>query len=110
MDIYIYGWMDRYMIYGYNYTGTLKDEHFLVIYKLHVSSLSSGVRRVPDFILGTVHKAKGLEFDTVMVTDDFAKIPTSENNRPFSFSTCLLAKQWKSTDICKRQTESQRCK
>ncbi|CAK6959891.1 F-box DNA helicase 1 isoform X2 [Scomber scombrus] len=29
-----------------------------------------------DFILGTVHKAKGLEFDTVMVSDDFAKIPS----------------------------------
>ncbi|XP_034382510.1 F-box DNA helicase 1 [Cyclopterus lumpus] len=38
-----------------------------------------------DFILGTVHKAKGLEFDTVMVTDDFAKIPPSKNNRRFSF-------------------------
>ncbi|CAJ1054284.1 F-box DNA helicase 1 [Xyrichtys novacula] len=33
-----------------------------------------------DFILGTVHKAKGLEFDTVMVTDDFAKIPSSRHH------------------------------
>ncbi|XP_034719247.1 F-box DNA helicase 1 [Etheostoma cragini] len=33
-----------------------------------------------DFIVGTVHKAKGLEFDTVMVTDDFAKVPSSEHN------------------------------
>uniref|UniRef100_A0A8C9ZJ80 F-box DNA helicase 1 n=1 Tax=Sander lucioperca TaxID=283035 RepID=A0A8C9ZJ80_SANLU len=33
-----------------------------------------------DFIIGTVHKAKGLEFDTVMVTDDFAKVPSSEHN------------------------------
>lgn len=46
---------------------------------------------VPDFIVGTVHKAKGLEFDTVMVTDDFAKVPGSRHNlhfRPdFSFGT-----------------------
>ncbi|KAM3832380.1 F-box DNA helicase 1 [Vipera latastei] len=28
-----------------------------------------------DYILGTVHKAKGLEFDTVQVAGDFASIP-----------------------------------
>ncbi|KAK2858783.1 hypothetical protein Q5P01_003403 [Channa striata] len=43
-----------------------------------------------DFIVGTVHKAKGLEFDTVMVTDDFAKVPSSWHNlnpnMNFSFS------------------------
>ncbi|KAK2883242.1 F-box DNA helicase 1 isoform X1 [Channa argus] len=42
-----------------------------------------------DFIVGTVHKAKGLEFDTVMVTDDFAKVPSSwhnlDHNCNFSF-------------------------
>ncbi|XP_069485754.1 F-box DNA helicase 1 [Ambystoma mexicanum] len=27
-----------------------------------------------DYILGTVHKAKGMEFDTVQVTDDFVKV------------------------------------
>lgn len=32
-----------------------------------------------DFILGTVHKAKGMEFDTVMVTDDFVRIPASRH-------------------------------
>lgn len=36
-----------------------------------------------DFILGTVHKAKGMEFDTVMVTDDFARIPASRHNLRF---------------------------
>ncbi|KAJ0012491.1 hypothetical protein NQD34_016825, partial [Periophthalmus magnuspinnatus] len=36
-----------------------------------------------DFILGTVHKAKGMEFDTVMVTDDFVKIPASRHNLRF---------------------------
>lgn len=36
-----------------------------------------------DFILGTVHKAKGMEFDTVMVTDDFARVPASRHNLRF---------------------------
>ncbi|XP_017288054.1 F-box DNA helicase 1 [Kryptolebias marmoratus] len=43
-----------------------------------------------DFIVGTVHKAKGLEFDTVIVNDDFANVPTSGHNfcfvPDFSFS------------------------
>ncbi|XP_041110648.1 F-box DNA helicase 1 [Polyodon spathula] len=33
-----------------------------------------------DIALGTVHKAKGLEFDTVEVTDDFAKVPCARHN------------------------------
>ncbi|XP_008285207.1 F-box DNA helicase 1 [Stegastes partitus] len=44
-----------------------------------------------DFMVGTVHKAKGLEFDTVMVTDDFAKGPSSRHILPhmscFSFAS-----------------------
>lgn len=43
-----------------------------------------------DFIVGTVHKAKGLEFDTVIVSDDFITIPASGHNlcrvQDFSFS------------------------
>ncbi|XP_034433556.1 F-box DNA helicase 1 [Hippoglossus hippoglossus] len=46
--------------------------------------------RKADFIVGTVHKAKGLEFDTVMISDDFAKIPSSgyilRHDRNFSFT------------------------
>lgn len=37
-----------------------------------------------DFIVGTVHKAKGLEFDTVMVSDDFVKLPSSRHNLHFN--------------------------
>ncbi|KAE8281648.1 F-box DNA helicase 1 [Larimichthys crocea] len=37
-----------------------------------------------DFTLGTVHKAKGLEFDTVIISDDFIKVPTSRHNMHFS--------------------------
>eukprot|EP00079_Xenopus_tropicalis_P023250 XP_012815499.1 PREDICTED: F-box DNA helicase 1 isoform X2 [Xenopus tropicalis] len=33
-----------------------------------------------DFILGTVHKAKGMEFETVQLTDDFFKIPAARHN------------------------------
>lgn len=39
---------------------------------------------IPDFTLGTVHKAKGLEFDTVIISDDFIKVPTSRHNMHFS--------------------------
>ncbi|KAM6214374.1 F-box DNA helicase 1 [Rhynchocyon petersi] len=33
-----------------------------------------------EYILGTVHKAKGLEFDTVHVLDDFVKVPGARHN------------------------------
>ncbi|XP_043739459.1 F-box DNA helicase 1 isoform X3 [Cervus elaphus] len=33
-----------------------------------------------EYILGTVHKAKGLEFDTVHVLDDFVKVPCAKHN------------------------------
>lgn len=35
---------------------------------------------VLEYILGTVHKAKGLEFDTVHVLDDFVKVPCARHN------------------------------
>lgn len=35
---------------------------------------------IPEYILGTVHKAKGLEFDTVHVLDDFVKVPCARHN------------------------------
>lgn len=33
-----------------------------------------------EYILGTVHKAKGLEFDTVHILDDFVKVPCARHN------------------------------
>uniref|UniRef100_A0A3P9IRP0 F-box DNA helicase 1 n=1 Tax=Oryzias latipes TaxID=8090 RepID=A0A3P9IRP0_ORYLA len=41
-----------------------------------------------DFTLGTVHKAKGLEFDTVIITDDFANSSNSRQGarRPPQFA------------------------
>ncbi|XP_066038716.1 F-box DNA helicase 1, partial [Chamaea fasciata] len=40
------------------------------IRELHVAQES-----LADFLIGTVHQAKGLEFDTVWVADDFVQIP-----------------------------------
>lgn len=30
---------------------------------------------VTDYLIGTVHQAKGLEFDTVLIADDFVQVP-----------------------------------
>ncbi|XP_038142942.1 F-box DNA helicase 1 isoform X2 [Cyprinodon tularosa] len=50
-----------------------------------------------DFIVGTVHKAKGLEFDTVIISDDFATLPASRHNLhrlpDFLFSH-ILSDEW----------------
>ncbi|XP_014800929.1 PREDICTED: F-box DNA helicase 1 isoform X3 [Calidris pugnax] len=40
------------------------------IEKSHVSQ-----EAMADYLIGTVHQAKGLEFDTVLVADDFVKVP-----------------------------------
>ncbi|MEQ2196191.1 hypothetical protein XENOCAPTIV_025998, partial [Xenoophorus captivus] len=53
-----------------------------------------------DFIVGTVHKAKGLEFDTVIVSDDFTTIPAASHKlchfRDFSFCVfCLFSPLFK---------------
>ncbi|XP_072858554.2 F-box DNA helicase 1 isoform X2 [Pogona vitticeps] len=37
-------------------------------------------QEMADCILGTVHKAKGLEFDTVQVADDFVNVPFARHN------------------------------
>ncbi|OCT89245.1 hypothetical protein XELAEV_18017864mg [Xenopus laevis] len=45
-----------------------------------IKSCHTDDEKKADFILGTVHKAKGMEFETVQVTDDFFKIPTARHN------------------------------
>ncbi|KAM8982099.1 F-box DNA helicase 1 isoform X1 [Sarcophilus harrisii] len=35
-----------------------------------------------EYVLGTVHKAKGLEFDTVQILDDFVKVPCGRHSLP----------------------------
>lgn len=45
------------------------------IAKCHIEDLDFA-----EYILGTVHKAKGLEFDTVHVLDDFVKVPCARHN------------------------------
>ncbi|KFP60644.1 F-box only protein 18, partial [Cariama cristata] len=41
-----------------------------------------------DYLIGTVHQAKGLEFDTVLVADDFVQVPClcSDSQRRINFS------------------------
>uniref|UniRef100_A0A8C9TL19 F-box DNA helicase 1 n=1 Tax=Scleropages formosus TaxID=113540 RepID=A0A8C9TL19_SCLFO len=46
--------------------------------------------RLADVILGTVHKSKGLEFDTVVVTDDFVKVPCARHNLEQLWAFSLL--------------------
>lgn len=53
-------------------------DFFFYIYRIRQTS-SSRLCFV-DYILGTVHKSKGLEFDTVVVMDDFIKVPCSRHN------------------------------
>ncbi|XP_009870473.1 PREDICTED: F-box only protein 18-like, partial [Apaloderma vittatum] len=51
---------------------------------------SSHVSRedLADYLVGTVHQAKGLEFDTVLIADDFAKVPcpSDSSQRRTNFS------------------------
>ncbi|KAG8576835.1 hypothetical protein GDO81_009996 [Engystomops pustulosus] len=48
-----------------------------------------------DYILGTVHKAKGMEFDTVEVTDDFIKVPFARHNlERLQISLASVADEW----------------
>lgn len=35
---------------------------------------------VTDYLIGTVHQAKGLEFDTVLIADDFVQVPHLSGN------------------------------
>lgn len=55
---------------------TCKDALFLSLWGPHLTCYIS----VLEYILGTVHKAKGLEFDTVHVLDDFVKVPCARHN------------------------------
>ncbi|XP_050792760.1 F-box DNA helicase 1 isoform X2 [Gopherus flavomarginatus] len=41
----------------------------------HVSNIAFA-----DYVIGTVYKAKGLEFDTVLIADDFMKVPCARHN------------------------------
>ncbi|XP_062436021.1 F-box DNA helicase 1 isoform X2 [Rhea pennata] len=47
---------------------------------------SSRVSRqaLADYLIGTVHQAKGLEFDTVLLADDFVKVPDISDQQKMS--------------------------
>ncbi|XP_074022853.1 F-box DNA helicase 1 [Numenius arquata] len=44
-----------------------------LVQKIESSHVSQ--EAMADYLIGTVHQAKGLEFDTVLVADDFVKVP-----------------------------------
>ena len=45
---------------------------------------------VTDVLLSTVHKAKGLEFSTVKITDDFVDLYNTLRNRFSKYPSCWL--------------------
>ncbi|XP_064175605.1 F-box DNA helicase 1 [Anguilla rostrata] len=52
-----------------------------------ICSCSVSTPHSADYVLGTVHKAKGQEFDTVFITDDFAKVHCAGHTRQRLFGT-----------------------
>ncbi|XP_040451371.1 F-box DNA helicase 1 isoform X1 [Falco naumanni] len=49
-----------------------------LVQKIESSHVSQ--EAMADYIIGTVHQAKGLEFDTVLIADDFVKVPCLGGN------------------------------
>ncbi|XP_009280941.1 PREDICTED: F-box DNA helicase 1 [Aptenodytes forsteri] len=49
-----------------------------LVQKIESSHVSQ--RAMADYIIGTVHQAKGLEFDTVLIADDFKQVPCLSGN------------------------------
>ncbi|XP_015269302.1 PREDICTED: F-box DNA helicase 1 [Gekko japonicus] len=45
-----------------------------------ISQCHTPTPEAAEFVLGTVHKAKGLEFDTVQVANDFVTVPLERHN------------------------------
>ncbi|OXB58056.1 hypothetical protein ASZ78_007715 [Callipepla squamata] len=49
-----------------------------LVQKIESSHVSQ--EAMADYLIGTVHQAKGLEFDTVLVADDFIDVPCASGN------------------------------
>ncbi|OXB70493.1 UNVERIFIED_CONTAM: hypothetical protein H355_005418, partial [Colinus virginianus] len=49
-----------------------------LVQKIESSHVSQ--EAMADYLIGTVHQAKGLEFDTVLVADDFVDVPCASGN------------------------------
>ncbi|XP_032842653.2 F-box DNA helicase 1 isoform X1 [Tyto alba] len=60
-----------------------------LVQKIESSHVSQAA--LADYVIGTVHQAKGLEFDTVLIADDFVKVPglSSDYQRRINFNTGL---------------------
>lgn len=69
---------DRELVAKLKIVETFKCRIPELVSRLHMCNEEDYLKA--DFILGTVHKAKGMEFDTVMVTSDFVEVPASRHN------------------------------
>ncbi|KAM6283519.1 F-box DNA helicase 1 [Spheniscus humboldti] len=49
-----------------------------LVQKIESSHVSQ--KAMADYLIGTVHQAKGLEFDTVLIADDFMEVPCLSGN------------------------------
>uniref|UniRef100_A0A3B4BUM4 DNA 3'-5' helicase n=1 Tax=Pygocentrus nattereri TaxID=42514 RepID=A0A3B4BUM4_PYGNA len=58
-----------------------------------IASAAKKVQRA-DFILGTVHKSKGLEFHTVIVADDFKRVPRATSPLQVSLPRDVQEDEW----------------
>ncbi|XP_054668996.1 F-box DNA helicase 1 isoform X2 [Grus americana] len=55
-----------------------KDRIPELVKKIESSHVSQ--EAMADYLIGTVHQAKGLEFDTVLIADDFVEVPCLSGN------------------------------
>ncbi|KAL7887792.1 hypothetical protein AOLI_G00055130 [Acnodon oligacanthus] len=58
-----------------------------------IASATKNVRQA-DFILGTVHKSKGLEFHTVIMADDFKRVPRAASPLQVSLPRDVQEDEW----------------
>ncbi|XP_054255739.1 F-box DNA helicase 1 [Indicator indicator] len=66
-----------------------------LVQKIESSHVSQ--ETMADYVIGTVHQAKGLEFDTVLVADDFVKVPrlSGDYQRTTNFSIDMCSEdEW----------------
>ncbi|KFP81626.1 F-box only protein 18, partial [Acanthisitta chloris] len=89
-DSFIQKWEDTHGFLGLKeYAEHIDDKELevkIAIVEKYKEQIPELVRRIEnshvpredmaDYLIGTVHQAKGLEFDTVLVADDFVKVPS----------------------------------
>ncbi|XP_070610692.1 F-box DNA helicase 1-like [Erythrolamprus reginae] len=92
-DSFIKRWVDKGLASIKDYAGKAEDKQLEIKigivekYRERIPELVNRIRQChvldledADYILGTVHKAKGLEFDTVKVAGDFVNFSFTRSN------------------------------